>query len=368
MDVVIFGAGIAGLMTAIALRAQGCRCHIYERNSQTQDAGMGFILMAEGIAWLERFGVQLAGPLAGVSLARYRHRRDDGEVLEEQSMPAGSRSFRRRDLIAALMRSLPADAITFGAELDGLDFDAEGRATAARLKGGAGGGVKAGPVVTADLYVAADGIGSRARQALFPDWPMSYARMPEVVGLVESPDLARWAGRDFNKFHAPEGGLAFGVLPVDSDHLVWFLQFDAQRFLPTCESAAECRAFVQRLVGGWAHPVPRLLALTDFRAAHLWRPVDTDLLPCFHQENLVLVGDAAHPFLPLTSQGVSAAIADAVTLATLLRSSGNDISQALVRYSVERRKQCSPYITKGRELTRTFLSPQHAGRVVLPMA
>lgn len=361
MDAAIFGAGISGLMTAITLRAQGTRCRVFERNPQAQEAGMGFILMAEGIACLESFGIQLTGVLAGVSLARYRYRNEEGEVVQEQPMPAGSRSFRRRDLIAALMQALPADAITFGAELDRLDFDATGRVTAAHL----------GPqevVVKADLYVAADGVGSRARQALFPEWPMPYAQVCEVVGLVLSPDILRWAGRDFNKFHAPEGGIAVGVLPVDSDHLVWFLQFDSRRFSPPRETSSECRAFVDRLVGSWAQPIPRVLALTDFTAAHLWRPVDTDLLPRFHRENLVLAGDAAHPFVPLTSQGVSAAIADAVALAKLLGEQGNNIGEALARYSPERRAQCAPLIIKGRELTRTFLSPQLSGRVVLPLA
>jgi 2-polyprenyl-6-methoxyphenol hydroxylase-like FAD-dependent oxidoreductase len=155
---------------------------------------------------------------------------------------------------------------------------------------------------------------------------------------------------------------------VDSDHVVWFLQFNAQRFPLRRETSAELRAFVDKLVGDWAQPIPRLLALTDFTATHVWRPVDTDLLPRFHQENLVLVGDAAHPFVPLTSRGVSAALADAVTLAKLLGSTGRDFGQALARYSLERRKQCAPYVTKGRELTRTFLAPQFAGRVVLPLA
>jgi 2-polyprenyl-6-methoxyphenol hydroxylase-like FAD-dependent oxidoreductase len=361
MDVAIFGAGIAGLMTAITLRAQGRRCRVFERSREAQEAGMGFILMAEGLGCLESFGVELRGDLAGVMLARYRHRTDDGDVLQEQPMPAGARSFRRRDLIAALMRALPADAITFGAELDGLEFDAAGRVTGARLKSATG-------LVRADLYVAADGINSRARQALFPDWPMPYAQVPEVVGLVQSPDLIRWAARDFNKFHAPQGGTAVGVLPVDSDHLVWFLQFDSRRFPPPGDTSAQCRAFVDKLVGNWAQPIPRLLSLTDFTAVHVWRPVDTDLLPRFHQENLVLAGDAAHPFVPLTSQGVSAAIADAVALAEALDGSGNDLRKALDRYSRERREQCAPYVAKGRELTRTFLSPQPAGSVVLPIA
>jgi len=45
MEIAIFGAGIAGLMSAITLRVQGHRCRIYERMRQGNETGMGFILM-----------------------------------------------------------------------------------------------------------------------------------------------------------------------------------------------------------------------------------------------------------------------------------------------------------------------------------
>jgi 2-polyprenyl-6-methoxyphenol hydroxylase-like FAD-dependent oxidoreductase len=366
VDVAIFGAGIAGLMSAIALRAQGHCCQVYERSRRSHEAGMGFILSAEGILRLESFGVELTGAHSGVPLKSYCSRNAAGDLLREQAMPRGSRSFRRRDLIAALVRALPPGAISFEVALDGLDFDAAGYVTAAHL---ASGGLRS--QLRPDLYVAADGIGSRARQVLFPDWPAKLAQVPEVVGLVRCPETIRWAGRNFNKFHAPGGGIAVGVLPVDDERLVWFLQFDAHRFPPPPEDPDARRAFVSALVGDWAHPVPHLLALTDFAATHVWLPLDTDLLPRFHQGNMVLVGDAAHPMLPLTSQGVSSAIADVVALAGLIGRQDlapEALAGALASYSAERRQGCAPYIAKGRELTRHFLAPQHAENVVLPLA
>src|SRR5215469_11984338 len=98
MNVAIFGAGIAGLMSAITLRAQGHRCHVYERSRQAQDAGMGFILVPEGIACLESFGVELKGTLSGTGLEAYSCRDTSGEIIFEQAMPKGSRAIRRRDL------------------------------------------------------------------------------------------------------------------------------------------------------------------------------------------------------------------------------------------------------------------------------
>ena len=363
MDVAVFGAGIAGLMSAITLGARGWHCRVFERSRSSHDAGMGFILMEAGIRCMESFGVQLNGDFSGVPLVTYRGRDEKGRMVYEQALPEGTRSFRRRDLIAALMATLPSrDEVVFDAGLAGLEFDKIGNVRSALLSCNGG-----SEHVRADLYVAADGSQSRARNALFPNWPVPQARVSEIVGLVKCADSISWSGNVFNKFHAADGGLALGIVPVDSSHLVWFLQFDSQRFPAPPDDAGELRTFVERQVGDWAEPIPHLLSITDFSRVHAWRPVDADLVPRFHQGNLVLAGDAAHPLLPFTSQGVSSAIADAVALANII-SNKNDLADKLPSYSLERREWCARYVAKGRQLAQQFLVPQGPGSFFLPLA
>lgn len=357
MDIAIFGAGIAGLMTAITMRAHGHRCRIYERLRKSHDAGMGFILVPEGIEYLQNLGVPLNGKFSGTRLESYCARSSTGTLLHEEPMPAGARGIRRRDLMAALANALSAAGTNiFDAELINLEFDKQGHVSRAHLAGGTD--------VIADLYVGAEGIRSRCRQALFPDWPAPAARVPEVVGLARSPETIRWAANHLNKFHAEEGGIAVGVLPVDAEHVVWYLQFDARRFPAPPENAQACRAFVWDLIGEWTQPIPDLLSKTDSARVHLWRPIDADLIPYFAQGNLALVGDAAHPLLPFTSQGVSSAVADAVALAALV-SNERDLNAALTAYSATRRRECAPFVARGRELSQNFLQPQG---MVLPIA
>src|SRR5215467_5262094 len=164
MNTAIFGAGIAGLTAGITLASQGHNCRIYERMPRGLETGMGFILMPEGIDCLQSLGVKLSGEHSGAPLHRYLCRDSAGQVLHEQPLPAGARSMRRRDLIAALTRALPSEsAPVFDAELAGLDFDPAGKVASAQLN--------TGEAVKADLYISAEGIRSRARQALYPDWP-----------------------------------------------------------------------------------------------------------------------------------------------------------------------------------------------------
>ncbi len=364
MNTAIFGAGIAGLTAGITLAAQGHSCRIYERMPRGLETGMGFILMPEGIDCLQSLGVKLSGEHGGAPLHRYICRDSAGQVLYEQQLPAGARSMRRRDLIAALTRALPAEsAPVFDAELAALDFDAAGNVASARLN--------TGETVHADLYISAEGIRSRARQALYPDWPSTQAQVQEIVGLVRCESTVCWASHALTKFHAVNGGVALGVMAVDAEHVIWYLQFDSKRFPAPPENgrnfAETRRQFVHLLAGDWAEPVPHLLSITDFSRTHLWRPLDADLVPQFHRGNLVLIGDAAHPLSPFTSQGVSSAIADAVALAEALKAE-TELEMGLSRYSEERRAQCAPYVAKGREITRHFISPQIGSTILLPIA
>ena len=373
MEIAVMGAGIAGLMTAITLQGQGYNCRVYERSRHAQDAGMGFIVLPEGIRSLQRFGVRLNGESRGIPLKRHICRDAAGRTVLEQTMPLGTLGVRRRYLIGALMRALhECGNVVLDGELSRLEIGEDNRVLGAHLKSSTGDfGVKA------DVFVGAEGINSRARQALFPGWPTATARVPEIVGLVRCPQAVAWAEYNLNKFHADDGGIAIGVLPVDAEHIVWYLQFDSRRFPVSPEMAdgsvrgAEVRRnFVERLVGGWAFPIPLLLSVTDFSRVHLWRPIDSELVPSFHRSNLVLVGDAAHPLSPFTSQGVSSAIADALALAEELSgaTSQEDLEIGLARYSAKRRQQCAPYVAKGREMTERFLEPLSESSAMLPIA
>jgi len=366
MKVAVFGGGVAGLMAAITLQSQGHSCSIYERSLLSHHAGMGFILMPAVAAYMKQFDINISGDCSSVFLDRYICRDANGKVLREKQMPRMSRSIRRCELVNLLLdRGRLHDAIKFDAELEQLEFDGHGHVAAAVLR--------SGERVTADLFIGADGSRSRIRRVLFPEWPTAKARVLEIVGLVHCPEAARWAGRNFNKFHASGGGLALGILPVGADDVVWFMQFDSLRFPPPDArdtSGEEWRDFVQTIAGTWAFPVSSVLANTDSRNMHTWFPVEADLPPYFHHKNLVLIGDAAQPLSPFTSQGVCSAIGDAVTLADMLLPVRGKrlLEKALALYSKQRRQQRALYLRAGHRLVRRFLAPVSSNTFGLPLA
>lgn len=363
MHVIISGGGVSGLATALALHQRGIKFDLYERSFEALTAGMGFVLVRQGTQALNQFGLSLNDLSAGQALRRFILHKAHGEVKYTQILGDGTLGIRRKDLLSAMLRHLPGASVHFSEAIENYLQDKRGDFVAAELT--------SGKRLKADVFVAADGVRSVARQHVDANWQAHDARVFELVGMVRNNKLRQQLGQEFHKYQHPQGGLAFGMLPVDEQTLVWYLQFDKQRFAPPSNVPLEKHLFLQETVGKWAKPIPDILAQTNFDQVHLWRPINADPLQRFFHRNLALIGDAAHPLLPFTSQGVSSAVGDAECLGAALAqvAIGNStLDTALKFYSDTRYQACLPYVEQGRQLTDGFLSPQLQDQCQLPIA
>jgi salicylate hydroxylase len=357
--IAILGAGMGGLIAHIALKKQGFFSRIYEKQCEIRPEGMGFILLAEGLANLQELDIASTTDSLGIPLQEYCQYSPQGRSATTELMPKGAVGVLRKNLLLALRRQVQAEAIEFECGLAGFVLNAAGQIDRAILS--------TGSELQADLYVAADGIYSQARQFLFKNWPVKETAVHEIVGLATGREWVAWAEQRFHKFIDPSGGLAFGCIPVSEDQVVWFMQFDRHRYRLATQDCQSLRWFAQELIGHWAKPIPQILKATDFNRIHLWRPIDMDLVPSFYGSSLVLVGDAAHPLLPFTSQGLSAAMKDGVVLAESL-AQHSPLSNALASYSDRQRAHCLPFIQRGREMSQRFLTGRSLGKELLPLA
>ena len=151
--------------------------------------------------------------------------------------------------------------------------------------------------------------------------------------------------------------------------MIWFLQYDCHRWDVESSDSESRREFARRLLADWPSPIPSLIERTDFSASHVWNTTDMDLLPSFFRGNVVLIGDAAHTFLPFTSQGVNSALQDAAELADALAACrGAAIQCGLPEFDRERRDALGEYIHSGRLLRQRFLDPGAVvGEVEVPL-
>ena len=148
--------------------------------------------------------------------------------------------------------------------------------------------------------------------------------------------------------------------------MIWFVQFDSERF--GAPGKGEAQGFFRERLAGFPAPVQEAIEATDPEAPHVWHTVDMDPPPSMVRGNVALIGDAAHPLLPFTSQGANSALEDAAILARELRSCGDEaqVEAAFTRYNAARHGVMMRYVEAGRAIAAAFVRPV-SDRVPLPL-
>jgi 2-polyprenyl-6-methoxyphenol hydroxylase-like FAD-dependent oxidoreductase len=326
--------------------------------------GFGFLLLPRGLQALAALGVDIDRELEPLSIDHARLVTPQNETIAEHRLEPGTLALDRSRLLAALRSRLDQTQILEGRRFETLRRCAAGRVVAVGFRGG--------EEIGADLVFGADGAVSRCRRALLqhpgePWMPGTVARVQEIVAQVSAPALAARLGNGMLKIVEPGAGLAVGLLPLARGRLVWFVQFDTVRHgWPHAAGPLPFLADLLRRFPPWLREV---IAGTESGLPHHWRPLDLDPLTRLVGPNIALLGDAAHPLLPFTSQGVNLALEDACLLRDLLRDAGDSaaIEAALRTYERQRLPLVRHYVAAGRGMAAAFLTfgPDHG---LLPVA
>jgi 2-polyprenyl-6-methoxyphenol hydroxylase-like FAD-dependent oxidoreductase len=209
--------------------------------------------------------------------------------------------------------------------------------------------------VRAKAFVGSDGVHSRCRRSMRAACDPRSARVREIVSAIELPLLAKALGSTFTKFIAPRGGLAVGLVPGIAGRVIWFVQFDSERF--ATPEAHQALDFFKQHLAEFPAIVQAAIEATDPATPHIWRTVDMDPPESLVRANVALIGDAAHPLLPFTSQGANSALEDAAMLAELFSAcdSDADLRLAMRSYDLSRRPFAQRCVAAGREIAAQFL-------------
>ncbi|GAA3551114.1 FAD-dependent monooxygenase [Streptomyces osmaniensis] len=303
---VVIGGGIGGLTAAVALRGGGWDVTVLERAPSLEPVGAAISLAPNSLRALDVIDVgdeirdlaawQGDGGLRTPS-GRWLSRTDADAVATRFGGPLVL--LHRATLINSLAARLPPEAVRTGVDASLADpGDADRPARVSTPDGD----------LEADLVVAADGIRSAVRRALFPHHPGAvYSGFTTWRVVIPVPG-ARFAS------HETWGrGRIWGSHPLKDGRVYAY----AAAVTPAGEHAPDDeRAELLRRYGDWHDPIPAILAAA--------RPEDVlrhdvhhiaDPLPAYHRGRVALVGDAAHAMPPTLGQGGNQAIEDAVVLA-----------------------------------------------------
>lgn len=303
--IVVVGAGIAGLATAVGLQRRGHDVSIVEERADTS-SGAGISIWPNALAALDTLGLGDAVRESGGRVTAGAMRWHDGAWLRRPTRERMTTALgeplvvvRRAILMRLLADALAPGTIRFGCGAQALAESASGVAVTSTD----------GTVLEADAVVGADGVGSVVARHLNGVLNRRYAGYTAWRGVAAhalDPDLA---GETMG------GGTEFGHVPLGREHTYWF----ATERGPEGRTSPEGElAYLRSKYDGWADPIPTVLASTD--------PVDVLRNDLYDRDEarewargpVVLVGDAAHPMRPHLGQGGCQGIEDAAILAHCL--------------------------------------------------
>ncbi|WP_167101610.1 FAD-dependent monooxygenase [Mycobacterium sp. DL592] len=351
-SVLVAGAGIGGLTTALALHRTGLGATVVEKACDLRPLGVGINLLPHAVRELDYLG--LADRLCDIAVApsNISYFDTSGDLLfrEPRGTAAGDShpqlSVHRGELQALLLEAVTTRLGSAAVRTDhGLTgFTATEDGVVGHTEGGD---------LSADVLVGADGIGSVVRDALHPaSTPLVWSGVRMFRGAAD--DYAFLDGRTMAIIAGDDAELV--TYPIGSGRLNWVLQVPAGPPGPLPGDAGwnrpADRAAVAALVRDWRLDWLDVSALISGTAEVFEYPmVDRDPLPRWGIGRVTLLGDAAHPMYPVGANGASQAIVDARVLADEL-AAGTD--GGLRRYEEKRRPATAAVV----EASRTMHSAQ----------
>ena len=351
MKISIIGGSIAGMATAIRLQRSGHEVHVWERRQKNSPGGFGMILDGKSKQSLKQIGIDLTEISHPIN--RY-FVKDLSKEIQHQQIMSNSYGIERQLLVQKLRSQLKSGTLHFGSQFDQFIYDSNGYAKYAKFNNGF--------QTDADLFIGADGVRSRVRQQHIPGTPLNNVKTAEVVGMSWFDEIPEAIRGCFMKFLRGRDGAAMGIVPTSDHHVVWYFQWDIQRWPQILQDSKVRKSWLDRELACWPKLTQEVVRNGGFEKSHLWRTTDRDIPQSFHRKNVVLVGDAAHPLLTFTSQGIGSALEDSEVLNEILETENSKsqmrLDDCLAQFHLRRRPILEQRLIGGRKLQNQFLNQE----------
>ncbi|MEN9998120.1 MAG: hypothetical protein RI922_1110 [Bacteroidota bacterium] len=342
----VIGGGMGGLYAGFTSKLAGISATIYERRPDYDYNGFGFIMLKNGINALDAIGLKNEVLKEGNSINRFIAIEPNGEFILERYL-SDCIAIRRKQMIQMLLRGNSPDNLQFNAHFTALKND--GECYQAEFGGG--------NIIEEDILIASDGINSKVRNQLFPESKLNAVIEREIVGLVHC-DNVQFADDQFIKIVDTVQGVYMGVLPLGKNEFIWFIQFNELLHQVNSTDFESLFAFTKIISQNYPSDFQRIISCTKENELFYWTSKRMDLLPAFHDKNTVIIGDAAHPLLPFTSQGANSAVEDAATLMAILTNlcKSETLETAFEDYYETRKISIQHYLKEGDVLLNDFVN------------
>ncbi|KAL5551384.1 hypothetical protein UlMin_001560 [Ulmus minor] len=335
-DIVIVGAGIAGLATAVSLHRLGVRSLVLEQAESLRTGGTSLTLFKNGWRVLDAIGVGNDLRTQFLEIQGMVVKAEDGRELrafkfkdEDESQEV--RAVERKILLETLANKLPPDSVHFSSKLANISKGENGETELELVDG---------TKISAKIVIGCDGIRSPiAKWMGFPE--AKYVGHCAFRGLGFYPNGQPFEPR-VNYIYGR--GIRAGCVPVSPTKVYWFVCFNRASPGPKISDPSELKKQAKELVKNWQSNILNIIDQTPDDTIIRTPLVDRWLWPAISPPassgRVVLVGDAWHPMTPNLGQGACCALEDSVVLARKLanaiKSGSASVEDALSSYGSER--------------------------------
>ncbi|WP_433126540.1 FAD-dependent monooxygenase [Micromonospora sp. CA-240977] len=359
---IVIGGGIAGPVTALALRRAGITATVYEAYPATA-SGVGGIggtlaLAPNGVAALRMVGADeavtaIATPIERSVMAVGRRRID----LPTLAGVPPLRVVHRAELHRVLHDRAVADGIPFAYGKRLVDAEQTDSGVTARFEDGSS--------ATADILVGADGIRSTVRRLIDPAAPG-----PRFTGLLSFEAVARHEVGEPGTMTFAFGQRGYYLYwPEPGGGTRWGANLPQQRPMSLVEArAVPAREWMETLRTSYGDDDPgrELMATSDADALQVAGSLQImPPVPHWHRGRMVLVGDAVHAPSNSSGQGASLAVESAVQLARCLRDLP-DVEAAFSAYVRLRRARVEKVAARAARIN-SAKAPGPVARTLMPL-
>ncbi|KAF9991162.1 hypothetical protein BGZ75_004647 [Mortierella antarctica] len=337
LHVLIVGAGIGGLLTAILLERAGISYHVFDRSKEVKTLGAGMTVNANILPIFEQLGMLeeilgLSMTFQSLDICSEKMERIMSLDMRESKPTTGYDSivFTRAELHDLLSSKVPSSKITMGKKIMSLEQNHLGVMIRAAD----------GETYHGDILVGADGAYSGVRQAMYkkiekrgelPDNDKEALQVGFIcmVGTTGSLDPEKYPDlkSDVAKFTQVVGKnkpYSWTVISMPNNRISWSVKLQL-------DSAAHARSMMFRnsewgpesnegmIKDIYNFPIPfggSLGHLIDATPRDLISKVylEEGLFDTWHHGRTCLIGDACHKMLPSAGQGAVSAMQDAIVL------------------------------------------------------
>ncbi len=343
LEVLVIGAGVAGLAVAAALKHRGASVLVLEQAAGLMEVGAGLQISPNGARVLHALGQGGAlATMAQRSDAVILHAADTGKQVLRLDLPRAGPGFHlvhRADLISLLKKACDGVDMRFVAHVSEVKID--GPRPSVTLSGG--------EVLSADLIIGADGLHSVMRACLQGERPQKpfftgqvawRAVVPATMTEPAQAQVFMGPGRHLVSYPLRCGTLR-NIVAVE-ERAAW-----AQEGWNHPDDPNHLR----HAFAGFGGPVPDWLAQVD--KLWLWGLFRHEVAKRWYRGQAALLGDAAHPTLPFMAQGANMALEDAFVMArNLARASG--LSDGLAAYQADRRQRVLRVVAAANRNARNY--------------